>query len=395
MLNGHILHNQGFHGQGMVIAVLDGGFSNTDINPAFDSLWQNNQILGTWDFVINGPVEFNKHSHGSQVLSTMGANIPGSLVGTAPKASFYLLRTEDGASEFLIEEDHWVSGAEFADSVGADLITSSLSYTTFTNPSMDHSYSDLDGNTTRITQGADIAASKGILVITSAANEGNKNWHYIGAPADGDSVLTVGSVDSQGNYSAFSSTGPSYDGRIKPNLTAQGDGTAIAASSGTIIFGTGTSYSTPVISGIAACLWQSNKSLTNMEIIKALESSASQANSPDSLLGYGIPDLSKAFFLIQGIDSSAIKSETIIRTFPNPFITHLNIDFYSQSPSPFDLQIVDLHGRIVFEKSYVPGYVNFNHIRLTEFNDLASGTYLLRIISQTNHYEAIVIHQTN
>ncbi|MCD6347658.1 MAG: S8 family serine peptidase [Bacteroidales bacterium] len=395
MLNGHIIHNQGFHGQGMVICILDGGFTNANTNPAFDSLWQGNQILGTWDFVIDAPVEFNKHVHGSMVLSTMGANLPGSLVGTAPKASFYLLRTEDGATEYLIEEDNWVAGAEFADSVGTDLINSSLGYTKFDDESMNHSYDDLDGNTTRITQGADIAASKGILVVTSASNEGHTEWHYIGAPADGDSVLSVGAVDSLGNYAGFSSTGPTFDGRIKPNVCAQGMHSAIASSNGNIIFGNGTSFSSPIMCGMTACLWQSNKSLSNMDIIKALESSASQAENPDSLLGYGIPDCSKAFFVVQGIDSSDIGEESLVRTYPNPFTTQLSIEFFTQNPGSFDLRIMDLQGRVVYKKSFSQGYVNFYHIRLTDLNKLAVGTYLLQIISQTNHYETKIIRQTN
>ncbi len=395
MINGHILHNQGFHGQGMIITILDGGFTDVDINPAFDSLWQGNQILGTWDFVIGSALEFNKHKHGSWVLSTMGANLPGALVGTAPKASYYLIRTEDGDTEYLIEEDNWVAGAEFADSVGTDLITSSLGYTVFDDTSMNHRYEDLDGNTTRITQGADIAASKGILVVSSASNEGNKDWHYIGAPADGDSVFAVGAVDSQGNYAAFSSTGPSYDGRIKPNVCAQGLGTAIAGNNGNVFYGNGTSFSAPIICGISACLWQSNKSLSNIEIMHIIESSASQAENPDSLLGYGIPDFSKAFFIVQGIDTSGIGEESLIRAFPNPFTTHINIDFFTKTPDNFELQIIDLQGKIVYKKSFEPGYVNFHHIRLTDLNELASGTYMLQIISQTNQYQTKIIHQSN
>ncbi len=290
MLNGHILHNQGYHGQGMIIAVLDGGFTNVDINPVFDSLWQNNQIIENWDFVKGTPLGFDGHPHGGQVLSLMGANVPGSIVGTAPKASYILLRTEDGATEFRIEEDNWVAGAEFADSAGADLINSSLGYTTFDDTSMNYSYRDMDGNTTRITQAADIAASKGLLVVTSASNEGASEWHYIGAPADGDSVFSIGAVDSQGVYAYFSSTGPTFDGRIKPNVCAQGYQAALADSQGTVFLGNGTSYSSPIICGMTACLWQSNKSLNNMEIIRIIEQSGSQANQPDSLLGYGIPD---------------------------------------------------------------------------------------------------------
>ncbi len=173
-LNGHILHNQGYQGQGMVIAVLDAGFRNVNTNPAFDTLWMRNQVLGNWDFVNNRPVAFDGHPHGAQVLSIMGGNLPTQLVGSAPKASYYLLITEDAATEYLVEEDNWVAGAEYADSAGADLINSSLGYSIFDDPSMNHTYADMNGNTARVTIAADIACSKGILVVSSAANEGNK-----------------------------------------------------------------------------------------------------------------------------------------------------------------------------------------------------------------------------
>jgi len=393
MLNGHILHNQGFQGQGMIIAVLDGGFTNVDVNPAFDSLWQNNQILAHWDFVEGIPLAFNTGKHGGQVLSLMGANMPGTMVGTAPKASFILLRTEYGSSEFLIEEDNWVAGAEFADSAGADLINSSLGYTTFDDSSMNHSYSDMDGNTTRITNAADIAASKGILVVSSASNEGAKEWHYIGAPADGDSVFAVGAVDAQGNYASFSSVGPTFDGRIKPNVCAQGSGAAVVSSQGTVFFGNGTSYSSPIICGMAACLWQSNQSLNNMEIMEIIEQSSSQASQPDFLLGYGIPDFSKAYFEVQGIDASDTNGENFFRSFPNPFTAYLNIDFYSPTPQEIDLRIIDLLGKTVYSKTIDPGYINFFRIRLTDLTDLKSGTYLLRLITQDGYLSSRIIKQ--
>ena len=222
MLNGHILHNNGFQGQGMQIAVIDAGFQNANVNSGFDSLWANNQVLGTRDFVDRNSDIFSEHSHGNVVLSTMAAYLPGELIGTAPKASYWLLRSEDANTEYLIEEDNWISAAEFADSAGVDLINTSLGYTTFDDSTMDHVYADLDGNTSRITQGADIASSKGILVVVSAGNSGNKPWRYIGVPADADSCLTVGSVDGYMKYSDFSSVGPTADGRIKPDVVAMG-----------------------------------------------------------------------------------------------------------------------------------------------------------------------------
>jgi hypothetical protein len=292
MLNGILLHDLGYNGEGMTIAVLDAGFRNADILTAFDSLWMNNRILGYKDFVdpLN-PDIFASHSHGTNVLSTMGANLPGELVGTAPRASYWLLRSEDGGSEYLIEELNWASAAEFADSAGVDIINSSLGYTTFDDPSQNHTYMDMDGNTTPITIAADLAASKGMIVVNSAGNEGSGSWQYIGAPADGDSVFSIGAVDASGNYAYFSSTGPTYDGRLKPNVVAQGQGSAIVSAwSGIVLTGSGTSFSSPITAGIVACLWQAHPDKTNMEILEAIQQNGSQAGNPDNLLGYGIPD---------------------------------------------------------------------------------------------------------
>jgi len=190
MVGGEILHEQGYKGQGMTIAVLDAGFYKVDALGAFDSLWANNQILGTWDFVDGEAEVFENGPHGMWVLSVMAANLPGQLVGTAPEANYWLLRTE-APGENIIEEDNWVAAAEFADSAGADIFNTSLGYTTFDDPGQNHTYADMDGNTTRITIGADIAASKGILVVNAAGNQGGTGWKYIAAPADGDSVLAV------------------------------------------------------------------------------------------------------------------------------------------------------------------------------------------------------------
>ena len=382
MLNGHILHNQGYQGQDMVIAVLDAGFYNAHTNPAFDSLWKNNQILGTWDFVTRSPVQFNQHRHGSQVLSVMGSNMPGRLVGSAPKASFYLLRTEDANVEFLVEEDYWVAAAEFADSAGADLINSSLGYSRFDSTYMDHTYADMDGNTTRISIGADIAASKGILVVTSASNEGATDWHFITAPADADSVLTVGAVDSLGFYASFSSTGPTFDGRVKPNIAAQGQQTAISATDGTVIRGNGTSFSSPLMCGLAACLWQTNRSVSPAELIHIIEQSASQATRPDSLLGYGIPDLGKALFMIQGIDPFDVVNEKLLRTYPNPFDESLTIDFYSPKHQEVIIVIYSLYGQILFRRNVEVGLTSFNHIVLYPPALPNEGIFLLQMITR-------------
>ncbi len=254
MLNGHILHNSGFRGAGIHIAVIDAGFLNTDTIPMFDSLRSQGQILGTWDFVDKEESVYEDFSHGMKVLSVMAANAPGEIIGTAPEAHYWLLRSEDAVTEYLVEEDNWIAAAEFADSVGADILNTSLGYNLFQDSSTDHSYADMDGNTTRITIASDIAAAKGMLVVNSAGNTGMSSWNYIVAPADGDSVLAVGAVDEWGEYAAFSGKGPSYDGRVKPNVCAMGASTVIAANDGSIAIGSGTSFSSPIIAGAARSL---------------------------------------------------------------------------------------------------------------------------------------------
>src|SRR6185295_11454918 len=212
---GEFLHNIGLRGQGMQIAMLDAGYLSYTTLRSLDSVNQNGQILGTWDFVNRETSVTEDYLHGMQCLSTIVANIPGQFVGKAPKASFYLFRTEDVNSEYPIEEFNWVCGAERADSLGSDVISSSLGYNTFDNASFNHTYSQMNGNTALCTIGADLAAKKGMIVFNAAGNEGTNGWHYIIAPADGDSVVAVGAVNSSGSVGSFSSDGLSADGRIK------------------------------------------------------------------------------------------------------------------------------------------------------------------------------------
>ncbi len=314
MLGGVCLHDKGYDGKGMVIAVMDAGFYGVDTARAYDSLRVNHQILGTWDFVDSDSTVYAEHTHGAFVLSTLGGNLPGVIVGTAPKAQYWLLRTEDGATEYVIEEDNWVSAAEFADSVGADIFSTSLGYTEFDNASQNHTYADMDGNTARISIATDIAASKGILPVCSAGNSGGTAWNFIGAPADADSVLAVGAVDSLGKYALFSSQGPSFDGRVKPNVVAQGQDAVVTNFNAGIFYVNGTSFSCPITAGLVACLWQAHPTLTNMQILNAIEQTASQYEKPDSLLGHGVSNFCAAH------DSLVSENKVVdmFEVFPNP-----------------------------------------------------------------------------
>jgi hypothetical protein len=391
MLGTDSLHSLGFRGEGMTIAVLDAGFFKVDSIATFDSLWQNNQILGTKDFVEPGGNVFIRSTHGMMVLSIMGGNIPGKLLGTAPKAHYWLLRTEDADSEYPIEEDNWVSGAEFADSVGADVINSSLGYTEFYNTKWNHTYQDMNGHTCRSTNGADIAASKGILVCNSAGNSGNGAWHYIGAPADADSIITVGAVDALGKLADFSSRGPSVDGRIKPTVCAMGEGTFVSSQTGSVMSGNGTSFSSPVLAGSVACLWQAHKGESNMKIIHTVIESANRVNVPDSGYGYGIPNLIVANLILNGLRIDNFDEENTINVFPNPIYDHLNLVFYSNDTSSIDVQIYDLSGRMVFNKEKITRTPGCNSIAITGLADLSKGYYMLKVFSGNHAYSVKVL----
>jgi serine protease AprX len=272
MLNGHLLHELGYNGRGIDIAVIDAGFPLVPELTVFEKLRSEGRIKMTRDFAFGqGDAVYDWSTHGTSVLSIIAADLRDSLIGTAPGANYYLLRTENVLSETLQEEYNWAAAAELCDSLGMDILTTSLGYSNFDDPATSHTYEDMDGNTCVITIASDIAAAKGMLVINSAGNEGDDPWHYITAPADGDSVMAAGAVNASREHAFFSSYGPSYDGRVKPIVSTMGQVAAYAAQDGTIRRGNGTSFSAPVLSGMAACLWQAFPERTNMEIFRAIE----------------------------------------------------------------------------------------------------------------------------
>lgn len=385
MLNGIALHDMGFDGEGMIIAVQDAGFMNVDDIEAFDYLWDNGKILGTRDFVNpQNPNIFDSHTHGCSVLSTMGANLPGQMVGTAPQASYWLLRSEDGDSEYLIEELNWVSAAEFADSLGADVINSSLGYTTFDDSSQDHEYADMNGNTAPITIGADIAVSKGMIVVNSAGNSGGGSWQYIGAPADGDSVFTIGSVDANGFYSSFSSTGPTADDRLKPNVVAQGSSsTIISAWSGDVSSGSGTSFSSPISAGMVACLWQALPEKRNLEIMELIQQSAHLADNPNNQLGYGIPDYMNAYDVATDTGLE-ISIENGIKIKPNPFENEFTVELQNENMIIDDIEIADITGKVIYKENLSDNKAY--EYTINGFETLSSGFYFVKISSGNKIY---------
>ena len=298
MLWGDSLHYRGFKGEDMTIAVLDAGFYNVDSLDCFSHLFQNSRILGTYDFVDQENDVYNDDTHGMSVLSCMAAELDGGLIGTAPNASYYLLRTEDSFSENLIEEYNWVCGAEFADSIGVDVINSSLGYTTFDYSIQNYEYNNLDGRTSPSSIAANMAARKGIIVVNAAGNSGNGNWKYIGAPADADSILTVGAVDENKEIASFSSYGPTSDGRIKPSICAQGKNTEVINFQGNAIKSNGTSFASPVLAGLVTCLWQAHPTKSNMEIINAIIQTSTLYTTPNNHDGYGLANFYRADSLL-------------------------------------------------------------------------------------------------
>jgi len=297
MLRGIELHKAGLKGRGMLVAVFDAGFYRVDELSAFKSLRDENRLVATFDIVTGDQNVYEDNDHGMNVLGVMAANSPGQIMGTAPEASYVLFRTESKRFENLLEELNWVRAAEMADSMGVDVINSSLGYNTFDEKRLDHNHSELDGKTSYISRGAHIASTRGILVVNASGNDGNKSWHKINFPADASGILTVGAVDLNLNPPAFSSYGPTADYRIKPEISALGYQASITTTYGTGM-ANGTSFSCPIVAGMMTCLWQSDRSKSPEELISAISRSGHLFYNPDNVLGYGVPDFYKALTIL-------------------------------------------------------------------------------------------------
>ena len=288
---GDRLHQAGFCGEGINVAVIDAGFESVDQIAAFDSL----KLKGTYNFINPARSVFYEDDHGTKVLSCMAANLPKVMVGTAPEANYWLLKSEDTRSEYPVEEDYWIAAVEYADSVGVDIITSSLGYFEFDSDQLEYPKSALNGITALISRAATLAAQKGILLFSSAGNEGRGSWGTITFPADASSIITVGAIDEKKKVSSFSSQGLTADQRIKPDIVAMGTSSCVINTQGGISFSDGTSFSTPIFAGLAVCLWQALPKLSNLEMIKLIQQMGHQYKDPDAALGYGIPDVYKAY----------------------------------------------------------------------------------------------------
>ncbi len=347
------VHDAGYAGQDILIALMDGGFSGTETHSVFQGAWSQGRIVLTKDFVDGDTNVFHVGSHGMSVLSTICADLNGTFVGTAPEASYALFRTENELSETLAEEDNWVWASEWADSIGVDVINTSLGYTTFDNGVGDHSYADLNGKTSVISIAATIAARVGMIVVVAAGNEGASSWKYISCPADADSILSIGSVDALGIRSGFSSQGPTSDGRIKPDVMARGSGATVMTSNGTIGTSSGTSFASPIICGATASILQAvkaNNSVYNIQdILTNIRNSSSNSFNPDSLKGYGIPNYGSLLNSIGLIDNEVKNSWSLFYSGEGWVLTNES-SFFEGS-----VQVLDSFGRVLFQQSCIDG----------------------------------------
>jgi len=285
------LHEAGFNGEGITIGVIDAGFHNFDKIEAL----KNVKVLGKKDFVNPEADMFAESSHGLSVLSCIATNQPYKMVGTAPGASFWLLRSEDSASESPVEEDYWAAAVEFADSVGVDVLNTSLGYNEFDDPQMNYKLKDLDGKVALMSRQASRIASKGMVLVCSAGNSGSNTWKKITTPGDATDVLTVGAIGKDGNLAPFSSLGTTADGRIKPDVVAVGLMSDVIRPNGNQGRANGTSFASPIMCGMVACLWQACPNLTAKQIVELVKSAGDRAAYPDNIFGYGIPDMWKAY----------------------------------------------------------------------------------------------------
>jgi len=360
------LHNLGFTGDGITIAVLDAGFPEVDNISAFDYIRNNGQIKGGYNFVDDDEFFYTRGSHGTSVLSTIGGYIEDQFVGTAIDADFYLFITENVDREMPDEEVFWIEAVERADSLGVDVINTSLGYSEFDDPRYNYTYDDMNGETAFITRGAQIATEKGMMVVVSAGNSGNDEWHYITSPADGVDVFTIGAVDSDGNPAGFSSYGPTSDGRIKPDVDARGSWAAIIRTDGGIDFGSGTSFSSPIMAGAMACFIQAYPDINPMEVRQTVRESANRYNNPTDQMGYGIPNFEVAYNDLLAVNDIA-SGESIISVYPNPTSGILNIQSEKEIRQ---VQLISVEGKVIRK---------YSSVNQLDMNSLPKGIYILKI----------------
>jgi serine protease AprX len=373
------LHSDGFRGEDVIISVFDSGFRNVDQISAFDSMRLQNRLLHTRDFVDNDMDVFDDDSHGTFVLSTMAARRPMLYSGASWKSSYILVRTETIFSETPAEEFNWLMAMEWVDSIGTDVIQSSLGYNYFDGGTGSYTYSDLDGRTAVISRAAATAVSRGIMVVVSAGNEGSNSWGYITVPADADSILAVGSVSFDGNRSGFSSYGPTSDGRIKPDVMARGEGTSVFGTSGAITSSSGTSFAAPLIAGMAACLRQAHPQVPAWYLMDVVRLTADRASQPNNLYGYGIANACAADSMLQLYTSTQAQApeSRSLHVYPNPTRDYLNISI-PEAASPATWMIFNSSGQLLNKGYDVQQRISVQH--------LLPGVYFIKVHIGNTYY---------
>ena len=347
MLNANWLHQQDFTGTGKVIAVMDAGFPGVNTQTPFQRLRDNNLILGGYDFVNRVANPYTGYQHGTQVLSNMGGYADNELIGTAPNAQYYLFITEDINDENPLEESNWVEALEMADSLGVDVVNTSLGYFTYNNPAYSYVYDDLNGQISFASRAADIAFSKGMICVTSAGNSGSGANPHISVPADAATTLAVGAVNNSEIKAGFSSIGPSFDGRIKPDLMAMGVGATVATQTGAIATNNGTSFAGPILAGAIASFWSAFPNKTNTEIVQLVKASADRFSNPDNDYGYGIPDFQLAYN--NALLSTSTFSKKGFSLYPNPTQNQITITF-TDAISSAEIAFYNNLGQLVLQK---------------------------------------------
>lgn len=374
--------DEGYRGNGVAVAVFDSGFEGVSSLAVFQHLFLENRVIDAFNFVTRSTQVYQLDDHGTEVLSIMAAVSAGSFMGGAPGAGFYLYLTEDVSSEYRVEEWNWLFAAERADSAGVDVIVASLGYNRFDDASMNYRTSDLNGATALVSRAAAEAAARGMLVVVSAGNEGNNpGWRLVTPPADAPGVLAVGSVNASGTRSAFSSVGPTADGRIKPDVAALGSGTSLVRGNGAVSTGSGTSYAAPLVASLAAGMMQRFPALSQAALAEAIRGSASQAASPDNLLGFGIPGYETAvdFLHTRNIDDP-------IEIYPNPAGNYVSVRIRQGTNEDLTVTLTDVAGRIHRQQTvriqgpYQPVEV--------DISELAQGLYVFKV-QRANHSRSI------
>jgi len=385
MIDVNEMHAQGYRGEGMLIAVFDAGFKGVDEVRPFKHLFDNSQIKGVFNYINSDQEVYQFNDHGTQVLSVLAAFDSLDIIGTAHKSDYFLLVTEDNGPEFRVEEYNWLLAAEFADSAGVDVINSSLGYSLFDDTTMDYSFEDLDGKTTVVARAANMAAERGILIVVSVGNDRNDDWEHITSPSDSENVLAIGAVNTLNELGSFSSVGPSFDQRIKPDLVALGVGTTTVRASGTVSLGSGTSFAAPLVAGLATGYWQANPFLTNTEVMERLRRSGDNYETPDNQRGYGLPSFLGAQEVVGFDDEIAASSN--YKVYPNPVSSLLMIEVREeQQHQKLEARLYSTGGQMLIDLESV----GRRSVEL-DLSNFSAGIYILSITSLSENRRLKVV----